>query len=65
MAAGQNSSGGPAGRGHHYKDRERLEEAQHAHALPGLLEMSEGCKYLIDFLPVRPADYAGKSPIIL
>lgn len=39
VAAGQNSSGGPAGRGHHYKDRERLEEAQHAHALPGLLVM--------------------------
>lgn len=35
MAAGQNSAGGPAGRRHHHEDRERLEEAQHAPALPG------------------------------
>lgn len=35
MAAGQNSSCGPAGRRHYHEDRERLEEAQHTPALPG------------------------------
>lgn len=35
MAAGQNGSCGPAGRRHYHEDRKRLEEAQHAPALPG------------------------------
>lgn len=35
VAAGQNSSCGSAGRGHHNQDRERLEETKHPHALPG------------------------------
>lgn len=35
VAAGQNSSCGPAGRRHYHEDRKWLEEAQHPPALPG------------------------------
>lgn len=35
MASGADGPRGAAGRGHHHQDRERLEETQHTHALPG------------------------------
>lgn len=43
VAAGQNSPGGPAGWRHHHQDRERLEAAQHAPALPGAVWGLSNC----------------------